>query len=264
MSVPGDLAAFAHRTAVAAGAAILPHFREAIAIHDKSRGADYDPVTEADRGAEHVIRAAIAGAYPDHGLRGEEHGWQRGCAPYTWVIDPIDGTRSFILGMLHWATLIGVNDGARVLAGVAHQPYVGESFVASIDGPSLWRRGSEERRLATRSCARIADAVVACTDPKMFATDDDLAAFRRVADGARLVRYGGDCYAYCLLAMGLVDVVVESSLRAWDVQALMPIVERAGGVITTWGGTAPDEGGSVVATGDPKLHERVLEELSRV
>src|SRR5439155_24290972 len=130
VSVAGELATFAHRTAVAAGAAILPHFREAIAIDDKSRGAGYDPVTEADRGAEHVIRAAIAGAYPDHGLRGEEHGWQRGTAPYTWVIDPIDGTRSFILGMLHWATLIGVNDGARVLAGVAHQPYVGESFIA--------------------------------------------------------------------------------------------------------------------------------------
>jgi myo-inositol-1(or 4)-monophosphatase len=179
------------------------------------------------------------------------------------VIDPIDGTRSFILGMLHWATLIGVNDGGRVLAGVAHQPYVGESFVASIDGPSLWRRGSEERKLATRSCARIADAVVACTDPKMFASEGDLEAFRRVADRARLVRYGGDCYAYCLLAMGLIDVVVESSLRAWDVQALMPIVERAGGVITTWAGTAPDEGGSVVASGDPKLHDRVLEELFR-
>jgi myo-inositol-1(or 4)-monophosphatase len=263
VSSAGDFLTFAHRAALAAGAAILPHFRQTIAIDDKSRGAAYDPVTEADRGAEHVIRAAIAGAYPDHGLRGEEHGSQRGTAPYTWVIDPIDGTRSFILGMVHWATLIAVNDGARVLAGVAHQPYVGESFLASSDGPAIWRRGSDERALRTRACARIADAVVACTDPKMFATEPELAAFRSVADRARLVRYGGDCYAYCLLAMGLIDVVIESSLRAWDVQALMPIVERAGGVITTWSGSAADEGGSIVASGDPRLHDRVLEALTR-
>jgi myo-inositol-1(or 4)-monophosphatase len=218
-------------------------------------------VTEADRGAEHVIRAAIQGAYPDHGMRGEEHGWQRGSSPYTWVIDPIDGTRSFILGQLHWATLIAVNDGDEVLAGIAHQPFVGESFLASAEGYARWRRGTEERVLTSRRCSSIGEAIVACTDPKMFTSEADIAAFRRVADAARLVRYGGDCYAYCLLAMGLVDVVIESSLRAWDVQALMPIVERAGGVITTWDGARCEEGGSVVACGDPRLHATVLEAL---
>ena len=155
MSDVGELLAFAHRTAIAAGAAILPHFREAITVEDKGTASGYDPVTEADRGAEHVIRAAIGGAYPDHGIRGEEHGWHRGSAPYTWVIDPIDGTRSFILGMLHWATLLAVNDGQRVLAGVVHQPYVGESFMASVDGDARWQRGTETRVLRTRRCARI-------------------------------------------------------------------------------------------------------------
>jgi myo-inositol-1(or 4)-monophosphatase len=263
MTATSDLLEFAHRTAVAAGAAILPHFREPITIDDKGGPTHYDPVTEADRGAEHVIRAAIGGAYPDHGIRGEEHGWQHGAAPYTWVIDPIDGTRSFILGQMHWATLIAVNDGERVLVGVAHQPYVGETFLAAADGAAQWRRGDGRRILHTRRCAEVAQAVVACTDPKMFTAQGEMDAFRRVADQARLVRYGGDCYAYCLLAMGLIDVVIESSLHAWDVQALIPIVERAGGVITSWQGDRCDEGGAVVASGDPALHGRVLEQLGK-
>jgi len=247
---------FALSTARAAGAAILPHFRAALAVDDKSGGRNYDPVTIADRAAETVISAAIAEAYPDHGIRGEEHGQRKGASRYTWVIDPIDGTRSFILGQMHWATLIALHDGERIVAGVAHQPYVGESFCAA-DGVAEWRRGSERRRLATRRCASIADAVVACTDPKMF-EPDERAAFDRVASRARLTRWGGDCYAYCLLAMGLIDVVIEASLEAYDVQALIPIVESAGGVITGWTGGPCDEGGTVVACGDRALHPEVL------
>jgi myo-inositol-1(or 4)-monophosphatase len=264
MSAPTSATAFrdfALATAREAGRAILPHFREPIVIDDKGHATHYDPVTEADRAAEHVIRAAIAGAYPEHGIRGEEHGWQRGGSTYTWVVDPIDGTRSFILGQMHWATLIAVNDGEHVLAGVVHQPFVGESFMAVRGGPAEWTRATERRVLRTRPCASIATSVVACTDPKMFTTPEDQAAFAGIADRARLVRYGGDCYAYCLLAMGLIDIVIESSLQAWDVQALMPIVESAGGVITTWTGARCDEGGSVVACGDPSLHARVLEQL---
>src|SRR5512140_1697306 len=139
-SRPVDLLEFALRTAQTAGGAILPHFRVAIDVEDKGSPAGYDPVTVADRGAEAVIRAEIERAYPDHGIRGEEHGWQKGASNYTWVVDPIDGTKSFILGQLHWATLIALNDGERVVAGVAHQPYVGESFVATVDGPAQWRR----------------------------------------------------------------------------------------------------------------------------
>lgn len=253
---------FAYRIALAAGAAILPHFREPIVVEDKGSLGGYDPVTEADRAAENVIRAAIAAAHPEHGIRGEEHGWERGRSNYTWVIDPIDGTRSFILGQMHWATLIALNDGERVVAGVAHQPYVGESFFAQAGGPAQWRRFDERRTLHTRRCGSIADAVVACTDPKMFRSPADLAAFHRVADPARLTRYGGDCYAYCLLAMGLIDVVIESSLHAYDVQALIPIVEGAGGVMTTWDGGRPEEGGSIVACGDPALHPQVLRRLA--
>jgi myo-inositol-1(or 4)-monophosphatase len=256
-----DFLEFAHAVAVSAGAAILPHFRVALDVEDKSRGGPYDPVTIADRAAEEVIRAAITNAYPDHGIRGEEHGWQKGASNYTWVIDPIDGTRSFILGQMHWATLIALHDGERVVVGVTHQPYVGESFVASASGKAEWRRGSDRRALKTRRCRTVSDAVVASTDPKMFTTAEEVAAFRRVADGARFTRWGGDCYAYCLLAMGLIDVVIESSLHAYDIQALIPIVEAAGGAITTWTGSACDEGGAVVACGDRTLHGKVLELL---
>jgi myo-inositol-1(or 4)-monophosphatase len=253
---------FAHGMALAAGREILPHFRVALDIEDKGSPAGYDPVTVADRAAETVIRTEIARAYPDHGIRGEEHGWERGASNYTWVIDPIDGTKSFILGQLHWATLIALHDGERVVAGVAHQPYVGESFVATVGGTAQWRRGGERRSLRVRACARLGDAVLACTHPSMFRTPPERAAFDRVADRARLTRWGGDCYAYCLLAMGLIDIVIESSLQAYDVQALIPIVTAAGGVMTSWGGGGCDEGGSVVACGDRVLHAEVLKLLA--
>ncbi len=132
---------FALRTAQAAGAVILPHFRAALDVADKGGARGYDPVTVADHAAETVISAAIASTYADHGIRGEEHGWQKGASSYTWVIDPIDGTRSFILGQMHWATLIALHDGERIVAGVAHQPYVGESFLATAGGVAEWRRG---------------------------------------------------------------------------------------------------------------------------
>jgi myo-inositol-1(or 4)-monophosphatase len=253
---------FAHAMAVAAGREILPHFRVALDIEDKGSPAGYDPVTVADRAAETVIRTGIARAYPDHGIRGEEHGWERGASNYTWVIDPIDGTKSFILGQLHWATLIALHDGERVVAGVAHQPYVGESFVATVDGTAQWRRGGERRTLRARGCGKLGDAVLACTHPSMFRTPPERAAFDRVADRARLTRWGGDCYAYCLLAMGLIDIVIESSLQAYDVQALIPIVTAAGGVMTSWTGGGCDEGGSVVACGDRVLHGEVLKLLA--
>jgi myo-inositol-1(or 4)-monophosphatase len=253
---PDDYLEFAYRTAVAAGASTLPHFRVPIAVDDKGE-ADYDPVTAADREAESVIRAAISKAFPDHGIRGEEHGAERGRSRYTWVIDPVDGTRSFITGQLHWGLLIALHDGARVVCGVMHQPYVGETFLAARGGPARFRRGSSERTIATRRCASLGDAVLAATSPSIFETDAERAGFARVSARARLTRFGGDCYAYCLLAMGLIDVVVEAGLHAWDIQALVPIVEGAGGTVTSWDGDVCDEGGQVVACGDPALAPQV-------
>jgi myo-inositol-1(or 4)-monophosphatase len=247
---------FAYRTAVAAGAVTLPHFRVPIAVDDKGDG-DYDPVTAADRDAEAVIRAEIAKAFPDHGIRGEEHGFERGRSRYTWVVDPIDGTRSFITGQLHWGMLVALHDGERVVCGLMHQPYVGETFLAVAGAASRWRRANVERKLATRRCRDVRSAIVACTTPDMFATKRTREGFERVRAKAKLTRFGGDCYAYCLLAMGLIDVVVESSLQAWDIQALIPIVEGAGGTVTSWEGGSCEEGGDVVACGDPALAPEV-------
>ena len=253
---------FACCVAGAAGAAILPHFRRPIAVLDKGGKSDYDPVTEADRGAESVIRAAIERTYPTHGIFGEELGRKRGASPLTWVIDPIDGTRSFILGQLHWGTLIALHDGKEPVVGVMHQPFVGETFVAAHGLAAQWRRGDERRALETRTCAQIADAIVATTDPRHFDPPDKSRVYRSVTDGVRLIRYGGDCYCYTLLAMGQVDIVIETGLEPYDVQALIPIVESAGGRMTNWQGGPCDGGGDVLACGDRALHARLLARIA--
>jgi histidinol-phosphatase len=262
LPLSADFLEFAVRVAAAAGDAILPHFRESIAVEDKGGARGYDPVTEADRAAEAVIRAEIARAYPDHGIHGEEHGREQGTSPYTWVIDPIDGTRSFILGQLHWATLIALHDGTRPILGVAHQPFVGETFVGMIDDVAEWRRGGARRTLATRRCNAIGDAVVVTTDPRHFADARQRSAYQAVTDGARFVRYGGDCYCYTQLAMGFVDIVIETGLQPYDVQALIPLIEAAGGRITNWTGGPCDQGGDALACGDPALHATLLAKIA--
>ena len=254
-------AAFALQAARAAGAAILPHFRAPIDVEDKGGALGYDPVTQADRAAESVIRDAIVDRYPEHGIEGEEHGRRAGTSRFTWVIDPIDGTRSFILGLLHWATLIALNDGTRPIVGVAHQPYVGESFVA-VNGRAEWMRGEARRALRARLCARVEDAIVATTDPRHFQSPRQRAAYDAATARARLVRFGGDCYCYTQLAMGLVDIVVETGLKAYDVQALIPLIENAGGVVTNWEGGRCDQGGDVLACGDRALHARLVREMA--
>jgi len=253
---------FAWRTAIAAGAAILPHFRAVVAIEDKRNFMGYDPVTIADRAAEDVIRGAIRRAYPDHGMHGEEHGREAGTSPLNWVIDPIDGTKSFILGQHHWATLIALHDGRAPVVGVVHQPFVGESFVGAACGIAQWRRGDERRDLRTRTCARIEDAIVTTTDPRQFVSDDERAALAAVSGPARFLRYGGDCYCYTQLAMGFVDVVIENGLQPYDIQALIPLIEAAGGAVTNWSGGPCDQGGSVLASGDRRLHEALLRRIA--
>jgi myo-inositol-1(or 4)-monophosphatase len=262
---PADLAEyleFALRTAQRAGEAILPHFRGALDVEDKRNFMGYDPVTVADHASETVIRDAIKAAYPGHGIHGEEHGREAGTSPLTWVIDPIDGTKSFILGQLHWGVLIALNDGNAPVVGVAHQPFVGESFLGIAGALAQWRRGSETRTLRTRPCASIEQAIVVTTDPRQFVSPAEKRALATVTESARFLRYGGDCYCYTQLAMGLVDVVIENGLQYYDIQALIPIVEAAGGRVTNWSGGPCDHGGSVLACGDPALHKALVSRLS--
>ena len=252
---------FAVHLADLAGEQILPRFRVAIGLENKSKDGGYDPVTVADREAEAAIRREIRRVYPDHGILGEEHGLHAGTSPCTWVIDPIDGTRAFVLGQLHWGTLIALNDGTAPIVGIMRQPYTGETFIGSAAGAEL-RRGNATTQLRTRASTRLADVTVCATDPTMFAGAAHQQAFARLAPRARAVRFGGDCYTPCLVAAGCADLVVEAGLKPWDVQALIPIVQGAGGVITDWSGAPADRASEVIIAGNPELHAEVVAALA--
>jgi histidinol phosphatase-like enzyme (inositol monophosphatase family) len=256
-----ELVEFAIHLADLAGEQILPRFRVAIGTENKSMDGGYDPVTVADREAEAAIRREIRRVYPDHGILGEEHGLDAGSSSYTWVIDPIDGTRAFVLGQLHWGTLIALNDGTAPIVGIMRQPYTGETFIGSAAGAEL-RRGNETTRLRARQAARLADATVCATDPTMFAGAAHQQAFARLAPHARAVRFGGDCYTPCLVAAGCADLVVEAGLKPWDVQALIPIVQGAGGVITDWSGGPADRASEVIIAANRALHAEVVAALA--
>lgn len=244
--------AFAEQLADAAATAIKPYFRSDLNVADKG-GYLFDPVTAADKAAERAMRELIVARYPDHGILGEEEDEVVSSSDLTWVLDPIDGTRAFITGLPLWGTLIALNDGQRPVLGVMDQPFTGERY---IGGPSgAWRNGTP---LKTRPCENLGAARLMCTTPDMFDTIVRRNAFEAVAKQARLVRFGGDCYAYCMLASGFVDAIVEANLQPYDVQALIPIIEAAGGVVTSWNGKSAQYGGTVVACGDRQLHAQLV------
>lgn len=258
------LLAFAHQLADASGAAILPYFRRAIRVDNKAADGAFDPVTAADRAAERVIARMVAHHWPDHGVIGEEGSARNPDARFKWFIDPIDGTRAFIMGMPLWGTLIGVLDGSEPVLGLMDQPFTRERFWSSVRQSHMRIGDGRARRLATRACRRLEDAVLTTTHPRLFAGGHEAEAFARMEARVRMTRFGGDCYAYCLLSAGFIDLIVEAGLKPHDVAALVPIVERAGGRMTTWDGASATSGGRVVAAGDPLLHEAALEVLARV
>ena len=208
----------------------------------------------------------IARTYPDHGIHGEEFDDVSASGPYCWTLDPIDGTRSFIIGLPSWGTLIGLSGESGPIVGMMDQPYVRERFWGSKAGAYVRSNQGEERRMRTRSCPALSEAVLASTTPDMF-KDSEAERFQSLARKVRMARFGGDCYLYCLLSMGLIDIVAEASLKAFDIAPLIPIIEAAGGIVTTWDGADPAQGGRILAVGDPALHEaamRALEALMRL
>jgi myo-inositol-1(or 4)-monophosphatase len=243
----------------AAGREALARFRLDMAVDNKAAGGAFDPVTEADRAAETAIRARVRSHYPEHGLYGEEHGHEPGRSPVTWVIDPIDGTRAFISGMLHWGVMLAVNDGAEPVVGVVHQPFTDELFIG-FPGGAEYRRGDQRRPLRVRACASLGTATLATTGVDFLPGDARL-GFERLAGRVRLTRYGGDCYIYCLLAMGQIDVVAEWGLAVHDVQPLIPILRGAGGLLTSWDGGDASGGGSALACGDARVHAAAMRVL---
>jgi len=254
-----DFGAFIEQLATASGDTILPFFRTALTV-DNKRTDTFDPVTAADRAAENAMRALIRKTFPDHGLVGEEYGSERADAEYIWVLDPIDGTKSFINGMPTWGTLIGLMRFGEPVFGMMHQPFIGERF--SGDGGAAQYRGPGGKRdLRVRDCARLSDALLQTTSPRLM-SKSDRASFGRVEDAVRLSRYGGDCYAYCMLAAGQIDLVIETELKPYDIVALIPIINGAGGIVTTWDGGPPQAGGRVIAAGDKRMHQAALEILN--
>ena len=250
-------AEFSAELAEAAGKAILPFFRTRMSVEDKG-GGRFDPVTLADKAAERAMREMIGRRFPEHGIHGEEEGHEPGRSPITWVLDPIDGTRAFITGLPQWGTLIALNDGEGPRVGIMNQPFTRERFVGTPSG--AWLNGMS---IQVSPCASLAHARISCTSPQVFATREQLETFNRVADRVRLVRYGGDCYAYCMLACGHIDAVIEAGLKPYDIQALMPIIQSAGGIVSTWDGGDPQHGGSIVACGDKRLHAEILHFLDQ-
>jgi histidinol phosphatase-like enzyme (inositol monophosphatase family) len=251
-------AEFMRRVAEAAAAETLPRFRGQGAVSNKL-SAGFDPVTEADQRAEQAIRAVIREQYPDHGMLGEEFGSENAASSHIWVIDPIDGTRSFISGVPLWGTLVGLTVDGDAVAGMMSQPFIGELFRA--DGSGAFYEGpGGERKLATRKTDALAEATLCTTTPALF-LGGRRESYNRLEAAVRLSRYGTDCYAYAMLAAGHIDLVVEVGLQAYDIVALIPIIEQAGGKITNWDGGPAENGGEIVAAGSPKLHDAALKLL---
>jgi len=252
----------AHTLADLSGEVVLKRFRRPIAVEDKGSALGFDPVTAADRDAERVISRYLLRHHPGHAIVGEEHGGRDGdgTSGLRWVIDPIDGTKAFITGSPLWGTLIGLLDGETPLLGMMNQPFTGER-IWSGRSACHWRTADEHtRQVRTRACAKLEHAILTTTSPDLLSARDRK-KFSEVAARARLTRYGGDCYGYCLLAGGYTDLVIETGLKPHDVVALIPIIERAGGRITTWEGESAARGGRILAAGDPALHAQVLKIL---
>lgn len=262
MTVDADTIAFAHRLADAGGAVIRPFFRQRIDVAHKQGIHAFDPVTEADKGAERAIRALIERERPGDAILGEEYGARDGTSGYRWVLDPVDGTRAFITGRHEWGSLIALEkDGVPVL-GILDQPVLGERFIG-VDGMSSLVQDGKTNVLLARSCADLKDAIVCTTDPAAYFSAGQQASVQRVSKAARMMRYGGDCYLFAALALGFVDLIIEANFQPWDIAALIPLVEGAGGIVTAWDGGDCRDGKTILAAGDRRVHEAAMRLLAR-
>lgn len=243
------LAAAAEAAADVAGAVIRPFFRAGIATDQKT---DRSPVTIADRTAEQAMRAVLSERFPGHGVLGEEFGLDRPDASLRWVLDPIDGTRAFITGRPTFGTLIGLFRDGRPILGIIDQPVTGERWIGVTGQPTRFRAPLGGKP-GCRPCPALSEAELSCTSPEMLGADTP--RWERLRRAVRRNYWGGDCYAYGLLALGQIDIVAESDMKVWDWGALVPVIEGAGGRVTDWNGQPlrADGDGRVLAVGDPAL-----------
>jgi histidinol-phosphatase len=251
-----EIKEFAKGLADSAGAVIKPYFRHNVGVIDK---ADDSPVTIADRNAETAIRDVIEERFPGHGIFGEEHGVKEGDGTHMWVLDPIDGTRSFICGAPWFGTLIAYLENQKPIIGVLDVPMMGERWVGSAEGTTY-----NGEFCQVRNGVIFEEASLFTTDYDLF-DDDQKAAFDRVKSQVKCIRYGTDCYAYGLLASGHIDLVIEAGLKPYDAMALVPVIKGAGGIVTGWNGEEVDLDwdGRIIAAATIELHEKALTLLNR-
>lgn len=259
MSVPfdyGKASAFAQHLACEAGKEILPRFRAGVKVDDKS---DSSPVTEADRQSEAVMRRLINKEYASHGIVGEEYGKENENAEFVWVLDPVDGTKSFISGVPLFTVLVALLHGNKPVLSVIYQPFTNEMWAGAKGAPSTLNG----KRISVRADRPLTQATMFCTDESMF-EGTDAAAFRSLKSSVKLTRWSTDAYGYALMASGCADLVCEADLKLYDFAALVPVVENAGGVMTDWNGaelTARSDG-RVLASSNPRLHDEALKALN--
>ncbi|MDR8730123.1 inositol monophosphatase family protein [Burkholderia pseudomultivorans] len=239
-----------------AGDIALRYFRSRMKIDDKHSRGVFDPVTEADRRIEKFIREALSSVDPGLAVIGEEYG-RSGDGDSYWIVDPIDGTRAFICGVPLWGILVGlVIDGVPV-GSVMYQPFTGETYISDSSGPRLFHRNAVVA-IRTSACRSVSEAIAYSLDPRLIERANLMQPFSRLMEQCRMLRWGGDCYSFAMVALGCVDLVVEAGLEPYDVVPLIHLVESAGGVVTDLNGVRPMNGGIVVAAANRELHEAAL------
>lgn len=255
--------ATAHAVADAARRVVLPYFRtSALDVENKMSGGAFDPVTEADRAAETAMRSILAELRPDDAILGEEWGAQAGSSGLTWVLDPIDGTRAFVSGAPTWGVLVAVCDDSGPIYGIIDQPYIGERFEGGL-GQAALTGPCGTVPLHVRGDRSLSDSILFTTFPEL-GTPAEAQGFADVAQRVKLTRYGLDCYAYAMLALGQIDLVIEAGLHAYDIGAPIAVIEAAGGIVTDWQGRSAQDGGRVLAAAGREQHDAALAILSRV
>lgn len=256
--IPEGSGALGARLADAARAILQGYYRKPIPIDAKS---DASPVTQADREAEAAMRAILAVAQPDCGIIGEEYGTHNADADYVWVLDPLDGTRAFITGKPTFGTLIGLAYKGTPIFGVIDMPILNERWIGGI-GLATTLNGTP---VQTRACASLAQARIGTTSPEIFEGPEQIAAFSNLRRQVLDCNYGGDCYAYGLLASGWLDIVMEATLQPHDYTAIAPVIAGAGGIMTDWTGQplTLSSNGEVLASGDPALHQAALAAITK-
>lgn len=238
----------------------LNYFRNNNQIVENKLANGFDPVTVADKEIELIFRKILSERRPQDGILGEEFSDVIGVSGLTWVLDPIDGTRGFISGTPTWGMLIGVNDGTQPVFGIIDQPFTAERFIGGF-GQSVLQHNGHEQALKVRSCTSLQNAVLFSTMPEV-GTEAETKLFNSVSQKCKLTRYGMDCYAYALLAAGQIDLVIEAQLNPYDIQGPLAVVQAAGGIVTNWQGGAADQGGQVIAAGDPTIHAAAMKILN--